>query len=184
MNPLKCEQYFYLLSGKEKFRSSKGNQRSREEDNHASFPPAQRQPGRSPAACWSQHRPGGVWARALRNAARTANAPLPQQLPSIFDIQPELFCEENEWATYGKINCFSRISMAGRGWFSCPQTTLFLRLLGCLWTWTKPYWGFSIWCDLFCQTHSLIHFSLLHQHRVPNTETKEQLNWPILLLWH
>lgn len=40
MNPLKCEQYFYLLlSGKEKFRSSEGNQGSREKFNYTSFSP-------------------------------------------------------------------------------------------------------------------------------------------------
>lgn len=84
MNLLKCEQYFYLLlSGKEKFRSSKGNQRSREKDNYTYFSPPQRQPAHSPAGCWSQHRPGGVWAHALHDATRTADAPLPQQWPSV-----------------------------------------------------------------------------------------------------
>lgn len=165
MNPLKCEQYFYLLlSGKEKFRSSEGNQGSREKYNYtSSSPPKTTSKDHAQAGCWSQHWLGGVTAPALSGAGRMANAPLPSSHSLlIFDRQPKCFCEENEWTTYEKINCFSRTSITGKGWFCCPQTTLFLRLLGCLWVVGENILGvrYMVW-SLLLPIHSFI-FSFLH----------------------
>lgn len=152
MNPLKCEQYFYLLlSGKEKFRSSEGNQGSREKFNYTSFSPP-------PKTTWTL--PGWVlevWVpmhRAVLGGQQTPLSPDNHSL-LISDRQPNPFCEENEWTTYEKINCFSRTSISGKGWFSCPQTTLFLRLLGCLWVVGKNILGvrYMVWSLLL-----LIHF--------------------------
>lgn len=179
MNPLKCEQYFYLLlSGKEKL----GHLREiKEAEKKTIIPPfllLQRQPGHFQAGCWSLHT---LCAHAMLRGRRT---PLSSNYYPllIVDIQPKLFCEENGWTTYEKINCFSRTSITGRDRFSCPQPTLFLRLLGCLWIADRTILGvrYMVWSVL---SDSFI-FSLLHQHRMPDCETKEQLNWPILLLWH
>lgn len=138
----------------------------KEAEKNTIIPPLlliQRQPVHAQAGCWSQHWPGGVTAPALCGAGRTANAPLPDSHSLfMFDRQPKRFCEENERATYEKINCFSRTSITGKGWFCCPQTTLFLRLLGCLWVVGEHILGvrYMVW-SLLLPIHSFI-FSFLH----------------------
>lgn len=164
MNPPKCEQYFYLFYQERK--SLDHLKEIKEAEKNTIIPPfllLQRQGGHTQAGCWSQHPPGGVTAHALRSAGSTANAPLPNNHSLlIFDRQPKCFCEESKWTTYEKINCFSRTSITGKGWFCCPQTTLFLRLLGCLWVVGKNILGvrYMVW-SLLLPIHSFI-FSFLH----------------------
>jgi len=142
MKPRKCESHFSLfLSGKEKFWSAKGNEGSREKDNYTSSPPRTIwvSPSWELVSVHARRCMCLCTARCRWNGGRL----LPQQLPSvnIWYTAKAPLCRKGASHLWKKVNCFSRTSITVRGWFPCPQTTLFLRLLGCLWTEDKNILG-------------------------------------------